>query len=73
VLLNRALAMRSNLLDLAAESIGPLQDAVDLGEETEAEASQLREWKRYRVSLGRLIDRPEWPNVIQWPEPPVVS
>ncbi|MFV3287058.1 tail fiber assembly protein, partial [Pseudomonas sp. NY15356] len=55
---------------VADSSIAPLQDAVDLGEATEAEAASLIAWKRYRVALIRLPDQPGYPDEITWPAPP---
>lgn len=54
----------------ADAAIAPLQDAVDLDEATESEASLLKEWKRYRVALNRLPDQPGYPAEIDWPAPP---
>ncbi|MBF8720515.1 tail fiber assembly protein [Pseudomonas guariconensis] len=54
----------------ADRSIAPLQDAVDLGEATEAEAASLTAWKRYRVELSRVPTQPGYPSEIAWPVPP---
>lgn len=51
-------------------SIAPLQDAVDLGEATEAEAASLTAWKRYRVELSRVPTQPGYPSEIAWPAAP---
>lgn len=56
---------------LADKAIAPLQDAVDLGEATEAEISTLKEWKRFRVALTRLPEQAGYPAEIDWPTPPV--
>ncbi|MBC3421771.1 tail fiber assembly protein [Pseudomonas sp. RW3S2] len=58
------------LRKLADDAIAPLQDAVDLEEATEVEASLLKEWKRFRVALNRLPDQPGYPQTIDWPAPP---
>ena len=42
----------------ADSAIDPLQDAVDLEEVTEAEAAELKAWKKYRVALNRVPDQP---------------
>ncbi|WP_236238483.1 tail fiber assembly protein, partial [Pseudomonas faucium] len=55
---------------VADQSIAPLQDAVDLDEATEAEADQLKSWKRYRVALSRLHEQAGYPTEIDWPAPP---
>ncbi|MNZ30306.1 Caudovirales tail fiber assembly protein [compost metagenome] len=55
---------------VADAAIAPLQDAVELGEATEAEAALLIDWKRYRVALSRLADQESYPNDIDWPAPP---
>ncbi|MEY0664247.1 tail fiber assembly protein [Providencia rettgeri] len=53
------------LLSEVAESIAPLQDAVDLGIATDEEKSQLTAWKTYRVYLNRVNTSTaldiEWP------------
>jgi len=58
---------QSYLLDAAARSIAPLQDAVDIGESTAAEEAQLLAWKKYRVALNRL-DLTATP--VGWPDQP---
>lgn len=63
-----AAAMRSGLRAVADAEIAPLQDAVDLGIATYAEAAALTEWKKYRVMLMR-IDTSKSPD-IEWPVPP---
>ncbi|WP_330508084.1 tail fiber assembly protein [Pseudomonas putida] len=55
---------------VADAAIAPLQDAVELEEATEAEATLLIEWKRYRVALSRLPEQEGYPNEIDWPAPP---
>lgn len=55
-------------MDEASRAIAPLQDAVDVGIATDAEITQLSEWKRYRVALSRIdIDEP---HEIKWPLKP---
>lgn len=54
----------------ADQAIAPLQDAVDLDEATEAEAALLKNWKRYRVALNRVLEQPGYPAEIDWPAPP---
>lgn len=54
----------------ADSAIDPLQDAVDLEEATEAEAAELKAWKKYRVALNRVPDQPGYPDTIDWPAPP---
>ncbi|UVN46964.1 tail fiber assembly protein [Pseudomonas mosselii] len=65
-----ALSQRDGLLAIAAIRIAPLQDAVDLGEATDAEVSLLTEWKVYRVALNRLPEQAGYPNEIDWPVQP---
>ncbi len=55
---------------VADAAIAPLQDAVELEEATEAEATLLIEWKRYRVALSRLPEQEGYPSEIDWPAPP---
>ena len=53
----------------AARQIAVLQDAVDLGIATNAEAQAYTEWRRYRVLLSRVQSDPAYPNVVL-PEKP---
>ena len=69
-LLAQTQAETIRLRKIADDAIAPLQDAVDLGEVTEAEAQRLKDWKRYRVALNRLPDQPGYPTEIDWPAPP---
>lgn len=55
---------------VADAAIAPLQDAVELEEATEAEATLLIEWKRYRVALSRLSEQEGYPSEVDWPAPP---
>lgn len=61
-------AQKQYLLSEAAESIAPLQDAVELDMATPEEESALKEWKKYRVMLNR-VDTSTAP-VITWPVKP---
>lgn len=60
----------ASLRAVADGAIAPLQDAMDLGEATEAEAASLLAWKRYRVELNRVPTRAGYPDDIDWPAPP---
>lgn len=65
-LLAIAEARKSDLMQAAADAIAPLQDAVELRMETDAEAAQLLVWKKYRVMLNRVdLSNPDWPEVPQ--------
>lgn len=64
----RAEANKQSLLQLAAQSIAPLQDAVELELASEEEIALLTAWKKYRVMLNRL-DTSAAPD-INWPEVP---
>ncbi|AOX08678.1 hypothetical protein Q5O_09840 [Pseudomonas putida JB] len=70
LLLREATEKAAELRQAADYAIAPLQDAVDLDESTEAEAAALKEWKRYRLALGRLPAQPGYPELIDWPTPP---
>lgn len=61
-------AQKQKLLTDAGDAIAPLQDAVDLSIATDAEASLLAEWKKYRVLLNRARLDEAWP-----PEPENVA
>lgn len=68
-----AIELRDAQLRLAALRIAPLQDAVDLGLATDAEAAQLLAWKGYRVELSRITEQEGYPSAVAWPEPPTLS
>lgn len=59
---------RKELLEEAKIAMAPLQDASDLGIETDEERALLNEWKKYRVSLNRITVSDA--AKIVWPEPP---
>ena len=65
-----ALARRDQALSVAAIRIAPLQDAVDLGDETPADMAALKQWKQYRVGLNRIEQQAEFPLAIDWPVMP---
>ncbi|WP_244149793.1 tail fiber assembly protein, partial [Xenorhabdus thuongxuanensis] len=56
------------LMSQAANTITPLQYAVDLKMETDSEQSTLIAWKKYMVLLNR-VDCSTAPN-IDWPKAP---
>lgn len=61
---------RDQLLGEAAIRIAPLQDAVDIGEATDAETALLKSWKQYRVALNRIDQQEGYPSTISWPTVP---
>lgn len=65
-----AVRERDRLLALAAIRIAPLQDAVDLGEETPHEEARLAAWKQYRVKVNRITQQADYPHAIEWPVQP---
>ncbi|MCJ7956616.1 MAG: tail fiber assembly protein [Pseudomonas sp.] len=65
-----AVAMRDNLIRDAATRIAPLQDAVDLGEATDEDVTNLKKWKQYRVALNRIDQQSGYPATIDWPVAP---
>jgi hypothetical protein len=65
-----ALGQRDGLLYTAGLRIAPLQDAVDLGDATDADVANLRLWKQYRVAINRIPDQPGFPRTINWPSQP---
>lgn len=73
VVIGELRAQRDALLAAAALRLAPLQDAVDLGLATDAEAAQLLAWKGYRVELSRITEQEGYPSVVAWPEPPALS
>lgn len=69
-LIAAALAQRDQLLRVAAIRIAPLQDAIDLGQDTEEDVTNLKRWKQYRVALNRVAQQSAFPSVIDWPVAP---
>lgn len=72
---NEQLAAQANsriksLMAQATTAIAPLQDAEDLGIQTDEEAAMLKAWKTYRVLLSRVTPEDE---KINWPDMPVIS
>ncbi|NWD73268.1 tail fiber assembly protein [Pseudomonas gingeri] len=64
-------AKRDDLLSVAALRLAPLQDAVDLDTATDADTTNLKLWKQYRVAVNRVPEQPGFPTTINWPAPPV--
>lgn len=60
----------NRLRAVADFAIAPLQDAVDIGEGTEAELLTLKAWKKYRVALSRVHEQEGYPQKIDWPVTP---
>lgn len=65
---NSAVELLTRLMHEANTKIAPLNDAVELGIQTDEEITQLTEWKKYRVALSR-IDTGTAPDIV-WPEIP---
>lgn len=65
-----AIYRRDDLLALAGLRIAPLQDAVDLDVATAAEVASLKQWKQYRIAVGRIAAQPGFPLTLEWPEQP---
>lgn len=66
----QVLADRDNRLGVATLRIAPLQDAVDIGEATDAELASLKLWKQYRVALNRIEQQTTFPTAVVWPVSP---
>ncbi|MBA7934017.1 tail fiber assembly protein [Klebsiella sp. RHBSTW-00215] len=66
--ISSAVEILKELMKKANEKIAPLNDAIELGIQTEDEVTQLIEWKKYRIALSR-IDINSAPE-IAWPEIP---
>ncbi|MFC3939632.1 tail fiber assembly protein [Pseudomonas gingeri NCPPB 3146 = LMG 5327] len=69
-LISLSKAKRDALLSIAANRMGPLQDAVDLDEATVEEVAMLKKWKQYRIALNRIEQQPAFPDDIAWPVSP---
>ncbi|HHJ4504799.1 TPA: tail fiber assembly protein, partial [Raoultella ornithinolytica] len=63
-----ATELLTELMREANIKLATLNDAVELGIQTDEEVTQLTEWKKYRVALSR-IDTATAPD-IDWPEIP---
>jgi len=61
---------RDKLLSIAANRIGPLQDAVDTDSATVDELEYLKLWKLYRIALNRIQQQPTFPIDVDWPVSP---
>jgi len=60
----------NQLLAIAANRMGPLQDAVDIARATDDEVARLMLWKGYRVDLSRIEQQEGFPLDIDWPLSP---
>lgn len=65
-----AKVQRDKLLAIAANRMGPLQDAVDIDQATADEATRLVLWKSYRIDLNRIEAQEAFPVTIDWPVSP---
>lgn len=65
-----AKTQRDKLLAVAANRMGPLQDAVDTGRATDDEIALLTLWKGYRIDLNRIEQQEGFPSEIRWPLSP---
>lgn len=65
-----AKAARDKLLAIAANRMGPLQDAIDTESATEEEVERLLRWKRYRIALNRIEMQEKFPVDVEWPVSP---
>lgn len=68
--IDEVLGRRDQLLAMAANRMGPLQDAIDTDIANAGEVEQLKLWKLYRVALNRLQQQPGFPSDVDWPQPP---
>lgn len=66
----QARVRRDQRLAIAANRMGPLQDAVDTDQATNEEAGRLALWKRYRIELNRIEAQESFPTAIDWPVSP---
>lgn len=61
---------RDLLLSIAANRMGPLQDAIDEDAATTDEVTRLKLWKQYRIALNRIELQADYPANIKWPLSP---
>ena len=61
---------RDRRLTVAANRMGPLEDAIDEESATADEIARLKLWKQYRITLNRIDQQPGFPISIQWPKSP---
>ncbi|EZI28379.1 tail fiber assembly protein [Pseudomonas extremaustralis] len=66
----KAKVKRDQFLAVAANRMGPLQDAVEVGGATDEEVSRLALWKAYRIELNRIEGQEAFPVDISWPVSP---
>ncbi|QNH79191.1 tail fiber assembly protein [Pseudomonas protegens] len=66
----QAKVQRDVLLSIAANRMGPLQDAVDIDSAHADEVELLKHWKLYRIALNRIQLQPGFPTDIDWPLSP---
>ena len=62
-----------NGLHYANIAVTKYQDRVDIDDATEADLALLTAWKKYRVSLNRLPEQPDYPHRLTWPVSPDTS
>ncbi|AKV07179.1 hypothetical protein B723_12465 [Pseudomonas fluorescens NCIMB 11764] len=65
-----AKVQRDKLLAVAANRMGPLQDAIDTDQASADEAARLVLWKGYRIDLNRIEEQATFPTDIDWPLSP---
>lgn len=65
-----AMGKRDQLLAVAANRMGPLQDSIDEEVATADEVADLKRWKQYRIALNRIDKQDNFPIDIDWPQPP---
>lgn len=76
--LQSAVQLASNQKNALTSRISVLQDAVDLEMATPEEIdelplrqSQLLDWKRYAIFLGRVTSQSGWYETVAWPAEPI--
>lgn len=69
-LVTAAEVRRDQLLAIAANRMGPLQDAIDEKTATDEEVVGLKSWRQYRIALNRIDQQVGFPATIEWPLSP---
>jgi len=59
-------------LATANAEVTKYQDRVDVDDATDADRTQLKAWKTYRVALNKLDQQKGWPAALTWPVPPAI-
>jgi len=69
-LLDAAQARIARELRRANSEVTKYQDRVDVDEASDADVTQVKAWKKYRVNLNRIPEQAHFPHPVLWPIAP---